>query len=239
MHACHPGNAPDDWVMPGGLPQMGYRSKLDGMQRSKEVLKKKELKHFKINRELDVLERVINLTNHCRTHKCSDYCLRSKSVRVNYDPNKHDSDIFDVRVDDDGKEYVYEEVKDCRMHFGTELEFDPSGENDRTRGQPPLSEGKITFDKNGIPRYHGRRNHPRVLQEPYNFFWWGCNNDTQKILVSSTLYETVTERGDSYEEFVKKLMIAGRLGLEQYTAIDHIEQYMVGYFCKGSSASAE
>jgi hypothetical protein len=29
--------------MPGGLPQMGYCSKLDGMQRSKEVLKKKEL----------------------------------------------------------------------------------------------------------------------------------------------------------------------------------------------------
>jgi hypothetical protein len=57
--------------------------------------------------------------------------------------------------------------------------------------------------------------------------------------VSSILYKTVTERGDSYEEFVKKLMIAGQLGLEQYTAIDHIEQYMVGYFCKGSSSSAE
>eukprot|EP00957_Ditylum_brightwellii_P108895 8307293-Ditylum_brightwellii.AAC.1 len=78
MHACHPGNAPDDWVISGGLPQMGYRSKLDAIQR----------------------------------------------IRVNYDSNKYDSDIFDVLVDDDGKEY--EVVKDCMMHFGTELEFDPS-----------------------------------------------------------------------------------------------------------------
>eukprot|EP00957_Ditylum_brightwellii_P007183 545459-Ditylum_brightwellii.AAC.1 len=101
--------------MPGGLPQMGYCSKLDGIQR----------------------------------------------VRVNYDPNKHDSDQCDVLVDDDGNEYAYEEVKDCRMHFDTELKFDPSGENDRTRCQPPLSEGKIPFDKNGLPRYHGRRNHLR------------------------------------------------------------------------------
>jgi hypothetical protein len=57
--------------------------------------------------------------------------------------------------------------------------------------------------------------------------------------VSSILYKTVTERGDSYEEFVKKLMIAGRLGLEQYTSIEHIEEYMVEYFCKGSSSSVE
>eukprot|EP00957_Ditylum_brightwellii_P122324 9328051-Ditylum_brightwellii.AAC.1 len=53
------------------------------------------------------------------------------------------------------------------------------------------------------------------------------------------LYKTVTERGDSYEEFVKKLTIAGQLGLEQYTAIDHIEDYMVECCCKGSSSSAE
>ena len=57
--------------------------------------------------------------------------------------------------------------------------------------------------------------------------------------MSSILYKTVTKRGDSYYEFVKKLMIAGRLGLEQYTAIDHIEENMVGYFRKGSSSSAE
>eukprot|EP00957_Ditylum_brightwellii_P085875 6532938-Ditylum_brightwellii.AAC.1 len=53
------------------------------------------------------------------------------------------------------------------------------------------------------------------------------------------LYKTVTERGDSYEEFVKKLIVAGWLGLEQYIALDYIEEYMVGYFCNGSSSSAE
>eukprot|EP00957_Ditylum_brightwellii_P096477 7348174-Ditylum_brightwellii.AAC.1 len=49
IHACHPGHAPDDWVMPGGLPQMGYHSNLDDMQKSKDVLKRKELKQFKLN----------------------------------------------------------------------------------------------------------------------------------------------------------------------------------------------
>eukprot|EP00957_Ditylum_brightwellii_P043196 3273246-Ditylum_brightwellii.AAC.1 len=52
-HACHPDNTPEDWVMPGGLPQMSYHSKLD--------------------------------------------------VRVKYDPNKYDSDKFEVLVDNDGK----------------------------------------------------------------------------------------------------------------------------------------
>eukprot|EP00957_Ditylum_brightwellii_P193659 14747562-Ditylum_brightwellii.AAC.1 len=36
---------------------------------------------------------------------------------------------------------------------------------------------------------------------------------THRILVSSILYKTVTER-------------AGQLGLEQHTAIDHVEEYM-------------
>eukprot|EP00957_Ditylum_brightwellii_P038549 2913506-Ditylum_brightwellii.AAC.1 len=67
------------------------------------------------------------------------------------------------------------------------------------------------------------------------FFWWGCNNDTQKLLVGNVLYKRVTDRGQSYEEYMRKLIAAGRLGLANYTAIKNIEEYLVGYFCKGGS----
>ena len=45
MSALHPGNAPHDWVKPGGLAEMGYRSCSNGMQSSKDILKEKEFKN--------------------------------------------------------------------------------------------------------------------------------------------------------------------------------------------------
>ena len=239
VHAMHPGTAPGDWVKPGGMPEMGYRSGMEGMMENSDVVKKKELKKFKVSREYDLRERSINMTNHCRTHKCSAYCLRKKKKKVKFDPKKHADMIGNVVRDKNENEYVYVDLMYCRMDFGEELKYDPSGGNDRTRGKPSLLRGEISFDKNGMPRYHAKRNHPRVLQQPYNFFWWGCNNDTQKLLVGNALYERVTGRGQSYEEYVRKLIVAGRLGLESYTAIENIEEYLVGYFCKGAKSSME
>eukprot|EP00957_Ditylum_brightwellii_P108657 8287898-Ditylum_brightwellii.AAC.1 len=41
VHAMHPGSAPGDWVKPGGIPEMGYRSGMDGMMENRDVVKKK------------------------------------------------------------------------------------------------------------------------------------------------------------------------------------------------------
>eukprot|EP00957_Ditylum_brightwellii_P209509 15362044-Ditylum_brightwellii.AAC.1 len=112
---------------------------LDGMQKSKDELIKKELKLFK-------------------THKCTDYFLHSKKVRVKSDPEKQNDDNFEFSNDGGGM-YNYKDVKGCQMHFGTELEYDPSAKNDMPRGQPPLPERRIPFDNNGMTSYHARRNH--------------------------------------------------------------------------------
>ena len=77
-------------------------------------------------------------------------------------------------------------TKKCRMNFGTFLEYDASGENNKTRGKVREHSPNIQFDGNGQPRYFGRRNHPRVLQEPYSFPYYGANNYLQKFLVEVT-----------------------------------------------------
>eukprot|EP00957_Ditylum_brightwellii_P158303 12049903-Ditylum_brightwellii.AAC.1 len=73
----------------------------------------------------------------------------------------------------------------------------------------------------------------------HTIFWWGCNNATQTLLVGNVLYKRVTARAQSYEEYVRKLIVAGRLDLENYTAIENIEEYLVEYFCKGAMSSME
>eukprot|EP00957_Ditylum_brightwellii_P138930 10590139-Ditylum_brightwellii.AAC.1 len=57
---------------------MGHRSGMEGMVENRHVVKKKGLKKFKVSREYDLHEHSINMTNHCRTHKCSAYCLWKK-----------------------------------------------------------------------------------------------------------------------------------------------------------------
>eukprot|EP00957_Ditylum_brightwellii_P153202 11660725-Ditylum_brightwellii.AAC.1 len=60
------------------------------------------------------------------------------------------------------------------------------------------------------------------------------------MLVGNVLYMRVTDRGQSYEEYVRKLIVAaGRLGFENYTAIENIEEYFVEYFRKGAMSSME
>eukprot|EP00957_Ditylum_brightwellii_P081355 6188541-Ditylum_brightwellii.AAC.1 len=81
VHAIHPGSAPGDWVKPGGMPEMGYKSGMREMMENKDVVKKKELKKLKVSREYDLYECSIKMTNHCKTHKCSAYCLRKKKEK--------------------------------------------------------------------------------------------------------------------------------------------------------------
>eukprot|EP00957_Ditylum_brightwellii_P061218 4645279-Ditylum_brightwellii.AAC.1 len=154
---------------------------MEGVMENRDIVKKKELKKFR------------------------------KKKKVKFDPKKLADIIGNIVRDKNENECVYVNVMYCRMDFGEELKYDPSGENDRTYGKPCLLHGDISFNKNGMPRYHAKRNHPR----------------------------RVTERGQSYEEYIRKFIVAGRLGLESYTAIETIEEYLVGYFCKGTMSSME
>ncbi len=130
-------------------------------------------KNFKkIDREGNLHKRAVNIVNHCCTHQCSDYCLRTKSVPVSFDEKKH-KDIPDDEVyrNKNNELFVYETQQECRMNFGKPLKYDGTGEKNRTRGIPPSMHRKIKFDNNGLPKYHAKRNHLHILQEPYSFYW--------------------------------------------------------------------
>ena len=49
-----------------------------------DVLESGELKKLKINREYDLLNRLINRKNQCNIHKCSTYCLVITIIKVLY-----------------------------------------------------------------------------------------------------------------------------------------------------------
>ena len=66
--AMHIGDFPKDWVKPGGLPQMDYRTTVDAMCTSENVLQQNELKTMKCLREEDLLKRRVNIANHIETH---------------------------------------------------------------------------------------------------------------------------------------------------------------------------
>ena len=130
-------------------------------------------------------------------------------------------------------------VRECRMRFGEALKYDHSGEKNLTRGIPPQSNPAIAFDKNGQPRFLARRNHPRILQQPYLFPWYGANNDTQIFLINSTGPETLEEIGpEQYEKMTCNLVAAGVGGLEHHNGLFITEEYVTKYSCKGSENSA-
>eukprot|EP00957_Ditylum_brightwellii_P211489 15366225-Ditylum_brightwellii.AAC.1 len=148
-NAVHPGSIPGDSVKPGGMPEMGYSSGINGMLESKDVMKKKELKKFKPSREHDLYECLINMTNHCIIFKCSAYCIQKKK-KVKFGPKKHADSIGNIVCDKNGNEYIHVDDAYCRMYFGEDLKYDPSGGNDRTCGKPFLPYGEISFDRNGM-----------------------------------------------------------------------------------------
>lgn len=239
--ALHLGSAPEDWVRPGGLREEGYRTTCDQMQKSTDVLDRMELKKIKASRENDLYQRQSNITNHCGTHKCSGYCLREKSFTVKYDAAIHaDAKPEDRFFASDGVERVTIRISECRHRFGRALKYDSSGENNLTRGIAPQMNPSLNFDKNGQPKYVARRNHPRVLQQPYSFPWYGANNDTQHILVNATSTSTLSRLGsaENYEKHHCNLAAAGVQGLEHHTGVDMAEEYATSYACKGGENSA-
>ena len=71
------------------------------------------------------------------------------------------------------------------MGYRIAMKYEPSGENNLTKGIEPQNKLTLDFDRNGSVRYITRRNHPRVLQQPYSFPWWNANNNTQILLVNT------------------------------------------------------
>ena len=231
--AMHPGTFPNNWVAPSGMEEDGYPSTSKSMLSSTNVLNTDELKKLKINREDDLLNRAINYINYCGTHKCSKYChvISFKNVKYNQKKHKHltEDDIYSVN----GDKFARIKVIDCRMKFGKLRIFDKSGENNLTRGIAIRLCGAIICDINGLPRFHARRNHPRILQQPHSFLYYGGNNDTQRLLCNRTGYITCMEKNINYENFLVQLNIHGCSGFEQYTASHFIEDYICKYTTKG------
>jgi len=47
-----------------------------------DLLERKELQNYKFNRELNLYDRRVNMTAHCFSHKCGDYCWREKVMET-------------------------------------------------------------------------------------------------------------------------------------------------------------
>jgi len=238
--AMHHGELPAQWVKPGGLPRHGYRSAITGMASSNDVLNTKELKHMKFQREDDLLNRRVNITG---VHKCSDYCLKTTVVNECYDPDKHkDIGRDKVFIGADSVEMVKIAVKRCRMHFGTPLSTDFSGGKNITGGIPFAAEGTIEFDKNQLPKYVGRRNHPRIINEPDLCLLFGANNDIQPLLINSSyndMLELLDNDQEKYDEYFGRLLTLEQGGLEHFNASHIINQYLTSYQCKGGKSTEE
>ena len=236
INALHPGNFPQDFVKPGGLESLGYRKTSNQMLSSSDVIEKAELKKPKFQREDNVFDRCVNITNHTRCHKCSAYCWKETTKLVPFDQDYHNSECEKIHGSD-GIIRVKETVSDCRMGFGKALAFDPSGENNRTRGKKFQLRPGIEFDGNGFPKYVAPRNHPRILQEPYAYNYYVANNDLQILLINSKGQETRESLGDDdlYSEYRDYLHIARMGGLEQHNGTFVVLNYICGYACKGNS----
>ena len=61
MNALHPGVFTEDWVNLDGVLVIGYRSCIEGMIRSLNVLLKKELKQFKFCSESRLFRRLVKI----------------------------------------------------------------------------------------------------------------------------------------------------------------------------------
>jgi hypothetical protein len=240
--AMHHGLPPQHWVKPGGQPGQNYRSSTRGMLSSKDVLEARELKHLKLQREDDPLLRRINLTNHCLTHKCSDYCWKLTVTYEKYNPGVHSQEQLDTcsLVDEDGQIIIKVETKECRMGFGYALRKDFSGEKNLTGGAEFRAQPAIVFDRNQMPKFLPRRNHPRLINHPHSALYFGANNDIQPILINSSSMRTMEHFDndpDQYAYFFRNMNILARGGLEHHNGLYTVLKYMTGYQCKGGKST--
>jgi hypothetical protein len=89
VSAMHIGQAPQQWVKPGGAKGLDYRATQPDMLTKEEAWKLKPLAAFKFSEENHLHSRRVGVTNHCFTHKCSGYCWRQETLDFAYEPDKH------------------------------------------------------------------------------------------------------------------------------------------------------
>ena len=93
-----------------------------------------ELKKLNIIREYGILNRSINIMNHCGTHKLSSHCRVINIMKVLYNIVKHKHvKIADI-VTENYIRYAKLKIAECKIRFGKLQIFDSSGENHLTRG---------------------------------------------------------------------------------------------------------
>jgi hypothetical protein len=237
VNALHPGQVPSEWPRPGGLPAQGYCSTWDGMQSNADILEKAELKQFKFTCEFHLYDRHVNLTNHCRTHCCSGYCLKASTFSVAFDPAQGhmEDDPTMYTHSRTGQRMVVASMFVCCFGFGKSLPYDPCGDGNLMWGIPRQDAPSVLFDANGQPRFHAIRNHPRVVQEPVGMNWYGANCDLVPML---TNHLTRAQHKAHYPQFLNALALAGVSGLDQYHGAETAENYIVAYKCKGSESLA-
>lgn len=235
--AIHIGTFPQHWVKPGGLEEMDYRKTSNAMLRSDDVLATNELKFLKCMREDELISRRINITNHTETHRCSNYCKRVEKITVDYNEKEHKDKADKVFQDQNGKPKIVLERPYCRMNFGYFLRYDNSGENNFTRGRERVVHPYVEFDDNGQPRYFGIRNHPRILQEPHSFHYYGANNDLQKFLIGKKEDPDVLCNIDLLSNKLSHLSAAGAIGVDRYCGSSLAVDYTVNYFTLGGMNS--
>lgn len=265
MEAIHIGNAPHDLPKPGGLSEHGYRTTdNDHMQSAKDILHRKELKKPKWTREDNLVERRVNIDNHCRCHCCSDYCLKYKKVATPFDAKLHkdipENDIW-TNIKSGVKMANVRTCQGCKFKFGIPLKYDPSGENNLTRGIPRQQEPVVLPDDNGMMQYTARRNHPRIVQSAVQFpvcycsllvsdlshqlnsphQYWSANNDIKILMINKRdqTFEGHLNPRERIKRHTNNLVASGLGGLEHYHCLQSLSAYLTQYECKGNESSSE
>ena len=157
-------------------------------------------------------------------------------MSVEYNENNHKKEAKSIFTDKNGVVRVNVKCNHCRMKFGIFLRFDKSGENNITRGKERVVYPHIEFDDNGQQRFVGKQNHPRVLQEPYAFPYYGANNDIQKFLINVT-DDVEFDNPDYLAEKLQNIGAVGKIGLERFSGADIGIDYSTKYFTKGGMNS--
>jgi len=107
-------------------------------------------------------------------------------------------------------------------------------QRDRTVGTDPTTLPSAEPDANGMPRFVGHRNHPRIVQGPILALHWGANSDIQNVFISAKNHEA-----HNIEDYCLSLDMAGLSGLERSSGALGYPDYTCGYCCKGHKASGE
>ena len=250
--ALHPGMYPNEWLEPAGQPRAGYDKSVNrAMMTRKEVTERAELREFKFQRERHLYSRRVNITNHVQLHSCSDYCWRARSIDVPFNPSNHCEGGGDKLKDHIIRKYekrdregnlvqrVKVRVCECRMGFGNKLEYPrDSKKQEYTGGKDFNPCNRITWDPNGVPRFEGARNHPRICQQPLPILHWGANADLQRFLCHSGGYENHPSGRES-EQFQRAMFSLNRQGLIRAWGSEQCQFYCTGYCCKGHNSSQQ